>query len=306
MDLKDTSRELNEVAELFVPIMHTILLIWTYSTYYNTPSRLLVLIREICNAVIDQCKQFVNGERVFEAIKANETFDAHKKLILALDVCSSFKDAYFDYKSKSKNTWKISSNALFVRLDAFSERCQNILQLTGTVQQFSKLTKIEVGNTKGATMSSSIVSIYQEFDACVNTWYEVKYDIINIEERQFEDDFYKFRKRINELERRTSAVLTQSFDDCDTLIGKFKLLESFDGLLTRPIIAQELEKKQGILLQLYKDDLATTLLIFQDGKELIINPDTNNVISSNMPPIAGAINWTSGLYERIKEPMDRL
>ena len=239
--------------------MHTILLIWTYSTYYNTPSRLLVLIREICNAVIDQCKQFVNGERVFEAIKANETFDAHKKLILALDVCSSFKDAYFDYKSKSKNTWKISSNALFVRLDAFSERCQNILQLTGTVQQFSKLTKIEVGNTKGATMSSSIVSIYQEFDACVNTWYEVKYDIINIEERQFEDDFYKFRKRINELERRTSAVLTQSFDDCDTLIGKFKLLESFDGLLTRPIIAQELEKKQGILLQLYKDDLATTL-----------------------------------------------
>ena len=25
-----------------------------------------------------------------------------------------------------------------------------------------------------------------------------------------------------------------------------------------------------------------------------------------MPPIAGAINWTSGLYERIREPMDRL
>ena len=25
-----------------------------------------------------------------------------------------------------------------------------------------------------------------------------------------------------------------------------------------------------------------------------------------MPPIAGAISWTSGLYERVREPMDRL
>ena len=66
----------------------------------------------------------------------------------------------------------------------------------------------------------------------------MEYDIIDIEKRQFEDDFYKFRKRINELERRLSSVLTQSFDDCDTLIGKFKLLESFEGLLTRPIISQ--------------------------------------------------------------------
>jgi dynein heavy chain len=25
-----------------------------------------------------------------------------------------------------------------------------------------------------------------------------------------------------------------------------------------------------------------------------------------LPPIAGALNWTNGLYERIKEPMERL
>jgi dynein heavy chain len=25
-----------------------------------------------------------------------------------------------------------------------------------------------------------------------------------------------------------------------------------------------------------------------------------------MPPVSGAINWTSGLYERIREPMERL
>lgn len=34
--------------------------------------------------------------------------------------------------------------------------------------------------------------------------------------------------------------------------------------------------------------------------------DDKAPISSNMPPISGALNWTSGLLERIKEPMDKL
>jgi dynein heavy chain len=59
---------------------------------------------------------------------------------------------------------------------------------------------------------------------------------LDIEKREFDDDFFKFRQRIKELERRLASVLTQSFDDCDTIIGKFKLLESFEGLLNRPII----------------------------------------------------------------------
>lgn len=84
---------------------------------------------------------------------------------------------------------------------------------------------------------------------------QVKYDIMDIEKREFEDDFYKFRQRIKELERRLASILTQGFDDCDTVIGKFKLLDSFEGLLNRPNIQDELEKKHITLLELYKQDL---------------------------------------------------
>ena len=80
----------------------------------------------------------------------------------------------------------------------------------------------------------------------------VKYDIMNIEMRQFDDDFFKFRQRTKELERRLASILTQGFDDSDTIAGKFKLLDAFDILLTRPIIQDELEKKQITLLELYK------------------------------------------------------
>ncbi len=45
--LTDEAAEFVFLPNLFYPIMHTILLIWNNSTYYNTPSRLVVLIREI-------------------------------------------------------------------------------------------------------------------------------------------------------------------------------------------------------------------------------------------------------------------
>ena len=180
------------------------------------------------------------------------------------------------------------------------------MQLTSTIQQFMKLDKIEIGNTKGKTMSATVRTILNEFIVARDEFMQVEYDIMDIEKREFDDDFFKFRQRIKELERRLASVLSQSFDDSDTIIGKFKLLESFEGLLSRAIIQDELEKKQVTLLELYKNDLKTVAQIFQDGKVLIEKNDENGPISLNMPPIAGAINWTSGLYERIHEPMERL
>jgi dynein heavy chain, axonemal len=304
--LTDTTKELDEVAELFVPIMHTILLVWTYSEHYNTPSRLVVIIREICNAIISACCAKINGSEIFTFIESGEQKEALSKLSLCIDVCYKFKDAYFEYKAESKNQWKITTNALFIRLDSFLERCQDIVHFVKTIQQFKLIQKIEIGNTKGKTLSASLTAILEEFDKTTAVFMEVKYDIMDIEMRQFDDDFYKFRQRIKELERRLASILTQGFDDSDTIAGKFKLLDAFDALLERPIIQDELEKKQITLLDLFKQDLKCVGAIFMEGKALVDKVDERAPISNNLPPITGALNWTTGLLERITEPMEKL
>lgn len=141
--------------------MHTILLIWNYSQYYNTPARLVVLIREICNAIITQSRGYVSGADIFTMISNEESGAASEMVGNILNVCMKFKETYFNYKSKAgtsktNNTWKITPNALFVRLDAFMERCQDIQHLTNTIVQFSKLEKIMIGGTKGRTLTYSV------------------------------------------------------------------------------------------------------------------------------------------------------
>ena len=50
------SDEFKDLAELFKPIMHLLMLCWKHSRYYNTAARLVVLMREICNDLIQQVR----------------------------------------------------------------------------------------------------------------------------------------------------------------------------------------------------------------------------------------------------------
>ncbi|RYG70338.1 hypothetical protein EON64_00425, partial [archaeon] len=293
-----------KTVELFKPMLHIILLIWKNSKHYNVPARLVVLMREICNSLIKQATKYVSGEQIFAMIESEEANQAVTMLKTTLHVCGTFKSTYFDYKNTANaecpaNPWKIQNNALFMRLDSFLERCHDILDLTQTIVQFSKLAKIEVGGTKGKTLTASIKQIYEDFHQAVAKFKAVPYDIMDVGAKAFDDDFYEFRCSIKELERRLGAVVSLAFDDCSNVYGRFKLLDSFEGLLERPIIQDELEKKYIGLVQSYGADLKTV-------QELFLHYRDNCPIAWNLPPIAGALTWCRGLMERIDTPFKKL
>ena len=76
--------------------------------------------------------------------------------------------------------------------------------------QFQKLEKIEIGGNKGRTLSASVGQIYADFAAVLENFKKVGYDVLDVEVKQFDDDFYEFRCQIKELERRLGSVLNQA------------------------------------------------------------------------------------------------
>lgn len=129
---------------------------------------------------------------------------------------------------------------------------------------------------------------------------------MNISEKGFDDDFFKFRNKIKELERRLASVITQAFDDADTLVDRFNLLDSFEDLLKRPVIQDELEKKHIVLIEDYKKDLKTVQKIFSDYRDHVEKCDEHAPLYANMPPISGALLWIKSLKDRISGPKDKL
>ena len=127
-----TSDEFSELIPVFKPTMHTLLLVWKNSKFYNTPARLVVIMRELCNTLIDQACIYVASEPLFE--NTEEPEKKVESLKQCLKVCITFKTTYFDYKAKAasecpSNPWRFQNSALFARLDLFLERCHDVLDM---------------------------------------------------------------------------------------------------------------------------------------------------------------------------------
>ena len=291
--------EFTELPKLFPPTMHTIMMIWKHSKFYNTPSRVVVLMREICNDIISQAHKFLEPETIME----EEPQDAVNKLKQGIRVCGMLKTIYFGYKARvavecPDNPWRFQNSALFARLDSFLERCHDILELSNTILQFSRLETVEVGGTKGKVLTTSVAQIFEDFKRAVSAFHGIEYDLLDVDADKFDDDFYVFRVTIKELERRLGSVVAQGFDDSTTVYGCFKVLDSFDVMLQREVIQQDLERKHVDLVQSFGADLKMVLEIFRALKD-------HPPIGRNMPPVAGAVNWIRGLKERISDPYER-
>ncbi len=298
----------------FVPVMHKILLIWQHSNHYHSPARLVVLFRMICNTVIAQATRFVSGPQIFSYIQNEEASFAVEKLEQTKHVCRLFRDTFRNKKAESdelakdkdclrhsQGGWLLQTSNIFCRLDKFQERCEDILDFTRTVITFNKLEKIDIGGTKGKAATSWVVQIFKEFQACVEKFQQVNYDIMDVDESQFDEDYNAFKTQIKELDRRLAAVFEKGFESNNTIHGRIKLFQSFEVFAERNLICGHLALKFKELLAMYKQDLAIVHDIFTSAKSQEEPPGFQG-----MPPVSGAIYWVRCLNQRIKDPKEVL
>jgi dynein heavy chain len=295
-----TRCEWAELDSVFRGLFHLVWLVWKNCEVYRQPKRLISLIREVCNNLIDHARLYVGGKELFSA----EIVEPIAKLTSVLSLCALFKKYYFAYKQYTRehlpsHPWRIQPNALFHRLDSFLERIRDCLEVCELVQLFDRLAGIEIGGTKGEGLSREIRSIHKEFMKEFQRFKEIEYDALDVDIKDFDETFYQFKSVTKECERKIGAILSKAFEDCNTIFSAFKLIESFHPLLQREIIQQELEKKSNDLVVKYKKDLKVVQQLFQEEKD-------DPPLYSNMPPTAGALIWCQGLVDRIDEPMAKL
>ncbi|EKX40179.1 hypothetical protein GUITHDRAFT_75827, partial [Guillardia theta CCMP2712] len=291
----------------FNVIMHVTLLVWKHSKFYNTQGRLVLLIREICNEIIIRSRRqgihlIDNNTRYMgNEIWTSEPEHAIGMVYDVIESCENFKQVYQKFKERSiaecpDNPWRFQNDVLFEKLDNFLERCNDVLNLMTNLNDFKTLKYLEIGGSKGKTLTSSVYQINSDFEICVLNFQNANIDIFDAESRLFDESYFAFKIRVDELERRLASVIVQAFEDCSTIIGKLKLLQSFGNLLHRDVLQAELQSKHTQLFREYLQDIQQVIEIFNSGKSL-------SRFHYNSPPHAGAVMWSRGLLERIQEPM---
>ena len=289
------------------PMMHTVCLIWVHSQYYNTPARIIVLLQEMCNMIINHARNYLDPSELFKG-ELEETIDKVRK---AVEVLHAYKDTYEDHKNKLKSyfgegeeprEWEFAPKLVFARYDKFTERVETILELMETALEFLKLEKIELGGIKGKLLSQQVVKLFEEFNEVYGTFTTRNYDPLDPGNPEFLEDYKQFHEKIGDFDRRLATIICQGFDDCATTESIFKLLDIMGGLLDRELIKNDFESKYPVIVDMMSNELDTAKNIF-DAQVALKRDKGKAALHKNMPKVSGGLRWSHELRERICHPM---
>ena len=157
-----------EVGPLMPGISHRVRLVWNSSEHYNKPERVFGLLRKISNEVTRRCASAV----VVGDILDGNVLDASEALRASLEACDAWKTSFEftrvavnkRHAAEEKMQWRWSPTSLFARLDAFEQRCKDLLVVCDAQTQFAPKTPVPVfGGSQGVEIRKSFSDIRESF-----------------------------------------------------------------------------------------------------------------------------------------------
>uniref|UniRef100_A0A8C3CT99 Dynein axonemal heavy chain 17 n=1 Tax=Cairina moschata TaxID=8855 RepID=A0A8C3CT99_CAIMO len=164
--------------------------------------------------------------------------------------------------------------------------------------EFLKLEKAEMGGARGNILGSQVFQIYEEVSELVKGFADCKYDPLD----PAEEDFAEFQSKIQDLDRRLATILCQGFDDCNSLASAVKLVHMFSSLLDRPLIKAEVSPYYSSLLATFSAELDAVKVLYDTQTTLARAGGGALPAHTNMPPVAGQLQWSLELQQRLEGP----
>ncbi|KAM7382161.1 hypothetical protein PAMA_012837 [Pampus argenteus] len=277
------SAEFSDVRGQIGPLMHTVCLVWANSRYYNTPARLIVLLQETCNLLIQQAQVYVVPEEVLRG----EVSESLLKVQTSLEILQLLRSTYEDRKANLVQYQRNGS-----------------LDILLTAVDLLKLEKLEIGGVRGRALSQQVQLLHQEFVDTYKSFTEKPYDCLDLRNMEFEEDVREFKLKVDDTDRRLGAVFCQAFDEASGLEHAFKVLDMFGGLLERPLVAEDALARYPLLVSMFDRELDCCKLLYnkhiQIAEELGSPP-----VNKNMPAVAGGLRWAQELQHRIQGPFSK-
>uniref|UniRef100_A0A8B9CLP9 Dynein axonemal heavy chain 9 n=1 Tax=Anser brachyrhynchus TaxID=132585 RepID=A0A8B9CLP9_9AVES len=301
--------EFSEVKPLLLPLLHVVCLAWVTSQHYSVPARVVVLLQEICNLLIQQALVYLSPEDLLKG----EMEESLGKVQMVLSILNAFKGAFEDRREKlhtyyepgqEVKEWDFHATMVFARLDSFLKRLGMVEDLLTNALDLMKLEKIEFSGIKGKALSQQVLDVYEEFQEAYKVFAERTYDCLDLTNTDFEQDAFDFQQKVEDIDRRLATIFVQAFDDASDLEHAFKLLYMYGSLLERPVIAADTADKYSVLISMFNSALNDASLIYsrhiQAELELGSPP-----VHKNMPVVAGALGWARELRARIQAQFGR-
>uniref|UniRef100_A0A7N8YQ50 Dynein, axonemal, heavy chain 9 n=1 Tax=Mastacembelus armatus TaxID=205130 RepID=A0A7N8YQ50_9TELE len=301
--------DFSDVRSQICPLMHTVCLVWANSRYYNTPARLIVLLQETCNLLIQQAQVFLVPEEVLRG----EVSESIQKVQTSLEILQLFRSTFEDRKANLSQyqrngclvrPWDFSPLLVFSGLDHFINRVETIKDILLTAVDLLKLEKLEIGGVRGRVLSQQVQLLHQEFVDTYKFFTEKPYDCLDLTNREFEEDVRQFKLKVDDTDRRLGAIFCQAFDEASGMEHTFKVLDMFGSLLERSLVAADALNRYPFLVSMFDKELDCCKVLYNKHIQTA-ETQGSTPLNKNMPAVAGGLRWAQELQQRIQTPFSK-
>ncbi|KAG7251523.1 hypothetical protein CRUP_021678, partial [Coryphaenoides rupestris] len=274
-------RSFPRVESLLPPLFHTLCLVWSRSRYYCRPQRMVVLLQEFCNMLIEKAIVYLIPEELFKM----ELEEGVERVHTAISALRAFKRLFHDHRRRIPRTvcrWPPPGVELFA-----------------CALDFLKLERVELGGSRGKLLGEMVFSMNEEFHDRWRALRESKYDPLDYTKEDFLRNYRRFMEQSKDFDQRLGTVLNLAFQHTKGLESTLKLLQIFGTLLERPTIHRLFSPNYGLLLAMFDRELDHCQTILDQHRKML--REGSAVLGKNLPEAADVFRKC----ERLLEVLDR-
>ncbi|XP_078526452.1 dynein axonemal heavy chain 2 isoform X1 [Lissotriton helveticus] len=297
------AQKLKEIPSKFPHLLSLIRIIWTNSPFYNSRERMTALLRKMSNEIIRLCCREINLDQIFDG------FILSSRLFLqdCIACCLAWREHYMKaahiHHRYSSKGWVLDQTTIFAQVDAFIQRCRDLLEVCDCQQQFGRW---EDGTQTplpcfsghiGPQITRNLLEIEETFMKNILFLKSVKKSILDIKNTNWHDDYNRFRAGIKDLEVMMQNLITSAFSTVGYVEHGVELLDIFHHLAMRETIKRTFDKRAVEVYMIFKEELHLV------NKVLSKKPP---YLASHMPHYAGQAHGVRCLRYRIERAMESL
>eukprot|EP00736_Rhodelphis_marinus_P013382 Rmarinus@m.14828 len=333
--------EPKQIPDVLPELLNAIHNIWKVSQYYNTPERVTGLLRKVSNEIINRCCAKIALADVFDGdvSKCEACMSSLTDSIAAGEAWKSiYRSTADSIKKESNRVWSFDESSIFAQIDAFVQRCRDLLEVCEGQLQFAGQTNVvqtarsaadEGKKRKGATALPGRKEKKESKDLELEMEADIEVDglppfsgahggEITKSLKEIQSSFEKYIQSLRSLNYSILDVkATRWHDDYNAFKNGMKDLEvmminvistAFESVATVQGAVELLEafhrlaKREAIQRAVEKKIAAVFTLFQQDLNFVKKDFDQNKKappIGPNFPRYAGAARWAKCLLDRI-------
>ncbi|KAG7460463.1 dynein heavy chain 11, axonemal-like isoform X1, partial [Solea senegalensis] len=287
---------------LLPALFHILFLIWANCKSYQRPARIVVLLQELCNMLIEEASTYLSDDLLLREDPV-ESLQMVKRVI---QVFRCFRGCYQTQRERLVNhvkhaPWDFPSAMIFARFNQFHNRMLQLEGLFEIMLEFQRMEKLEFGGLQGKLYSERVAQLYKEFTNHCQMMKHSENSPFDLNSQDFENEYKAFKEWIVDFERHLASLLCLAFKDCSGLESASKLLTIVGPFLERRQIRLIFSPSLHLLQQYFRDELEKCKFLF---KSQIYQRERGLI--KNTAHTSGALKWAKMIRQRIEIPWKKL